>query len=43
MHADRILVLEDGKAVGLGTHDELLRSCPLYAEICRSQLEKEGA
>lgn len=43
MHADRILVLEDGKAVGLGTHDELLLSCPLYAEICRSQLEKEGA
>ena len=43
MHADRILVLEDGKSVGLGTHDELLLSCPLYAEICRSQLEKEGA
>ena len=43
MHADRILVLEDGRAVGLGTHDELIKSCPLYAEICRSQLEKEGA
>lgn len=43
MHADRILVLEDGRAVGLGTHDELIVSCPLYAEICRSQLEKEGA
>jgi ATP-binding cassette subfamily B protein len=36
-NADRILVLEDGAAVGLGTHDELLRSCPTYAEIVASQ------
>ena len=36
-NADRILVLEDGRAVGLGTHDELLRSCPTYAEIVASQ------
>ena len=35
--ADQILVLDDGHAVGLGTHDELLRDCPVYGEICRSQ------
>lgn len=42
MHADKILVLDDGKMMGLGTHDSLLKDCPLYAEICKSQLEKEG-
>ena len=36
--ADQILVLEDGEAVGLGTHDELLRTCPTYAEIVESQI-----
>jgi ATP-binding cassette subfamily B protein len=36
--ADQILVLEDGRAVGLGTHDDLLRSCPTYAEIVESQI-----
>ena len=40
--ADQILVLEDGKAVGLGTHDALLTSCPTYAEIVASQIG-EGA
>lgn len=35
--ADQILVLDDGHAVGLGTHGELLRSCEAYAEIARSQ------
>ena len=35
--ADRILVLEDGRGVGLGTHDELLDTCPTYAEIVASQ------
>lgn len=39
--ADQILVLDDGKAVGLGTHDELLRSCPVYREIYDSQFRKE--
>lgn len=39
--ADRILVLEDGEAVGLGTHEELLRTCEIYAEIHRSQFGKE--
>ncbi len=38
MHADQILVLEDGETVGLGTHDELLMTCPTYAEIVESQL-----
>jgi ATP-binding cassette subfamily B protein len=36
--ADQILVLEDGEAVGLGRHDELIRTCPTYAEIVESQL-----
>jgi ATP-binding cassette subfamily B multidrug efflux pump len=42
-HADQILVLEDGRAVGLGTHDELLLSCPTYAEIVSSQITEEEA
>lgn len=37
-HADHILVLEDGKMSGYGTHEELLVSCPLYQEISRSQM-----
>jgi ATP-binding cassette subfamily B protein len=39
--ADQILVLEDGRPVGLGPHDELLATCPCYAEIVASQL-REG-
>ena len=39
--ADRILVLDDGKIVGQGTHKELLKNCGLYREICLSQLTKE--
>ncbi len=42
-HADQILVLEDGEAVGLGTHEALLEVCPVYREIYESQFEKEGA
>lgn len=38
MHADEILVLDDGRIVGRGTHEELLRSCPEYLEIAKSQL-----
>ncbi len=38
LHADQILVLEDGKIVGRGTHEELLRSCEVYEQIARSQL-----
>lgn len=40
-HADKIVVLEDGRAVGIGTHTELLESCPVYAEIYYSQFPKE--
>jgi ATP-binding cassette subfamily B protein len=41
--ADQILVLEDGHEVGLGTHDDLLHSCPTYAEIVASQLTEDEA
>lgn len=41
--ADRILVLDGGRQVGLGTHEELLSSCPIYKEICDSQLTGEEA
>ncbi len=41
-HADRILVLEDGHSVGIGTHDELLGSCEVYREIYESQFRKGG-
>ena len=40
-HANRIAVLEDGNLVGLGTHDALLSTCPVYQEICASQLTEE--
>lgn len=41
LHADRILVLDDGRLVGTGTHRELLDTCPLYREIALSQLSEE--
>lgn len=41
-HADKIVVLDGGKMVGLGTHDELLKSCAVYREIHNSQFKKEG-
>lgn len=41
MDADRIVVLDDGKAVGIGTHAQLLNSCPVYRQIAESQLSKE--
>ena len=41
-HADQILVLEDGESVGLGKHDELLLTCPVYREIHESQFQKGG-
>jgi ATP-binding cassette subfamily B protein len=40
--ADQILVLEDGRAVGLGTYDELLRTCPTFVEIVESQTQAEA-
>lgn len=42
MHADRIVVLDEGRMAGCGTHDELLQSCPVYREIWDSQT-REGA
>ena len=42
MHADKIIVLDDGKAVGIGRHEELLSSCEVYKEIYLSQYEGEG-
>ena len=39
--ADKIIVLDEGKMVGMGTHDELMRTCPVYQEIARSQLSQE--
>ncbi len=41
--ADLILVLDDGKVVGMGTHDELLAACPVYQEIYRSQFRQDSA
>ena len=40
-HADRIIVLDDGKIVGLGTSEELLESCEVYQEIYNSQFKKQ--
>ena len=40
-HADQIIVLDEGRAVGVGTHDELLQSCGVYREIYDSQFRKE--
>ena len=41
MHADKIMVLDNGKCVGIGTHKELLKNCEVYKEIALSQLTKE--
>ncbi|HIR35303.1 MAG TPA: ABC transporter ATP-binding protein [Candidatus Faecimorpha stercoravium] len=40
-YADQIIVLDDGEAVGIGTHQELLQNCPVYQEIYYSQFPKE--
>lgn len=40
-NADQILVLDDGRLAGMGTHRELLKTCEVYREICLSQLSKE--
>ncbi len=41
MQADKIIVLDDGKIAGMGTHAELIQGCEIYREICHSQLSKE--
>lgn len=41
LYADKIIVLDDGKVVGIGKHNELLESCPVYQEIYYSQFPKE--
>jgi len=40
-NADKILVLDEGKIAGIGTHEELIKTCPIYNEIALSQLSKE--
>ena len=41
LHADKILVLEDGEAVGYGTHEELIKNCDVYQEIYYCQFPDE--
>lgn len=41
IHADKILVLDEGEVAGMGTHQELLQTCPVYQQIAKSQLSEE--
>ena len=41
INADKIIVLDNGEIVGMGTHQELMQSCKVYQEIAYSQLSKE--
>lgn len=41
-HADKIIVLDDGRVAGIGTHEELLAACPVYQEIYDSQFPREA-
>ena len=41
MNADKIIVLDEGKIVGIGTHKELMENCEIYKQIALSQLSKE--
>ena len=41
LNADKIIVLDDGKCVGMGTHKELLKNCEVYKQIALSQLSEE--
>ena len=43
LHADKIIVLDDGDVAGIGTHDELLENCEVYSDIYYSQFSKGGA
>ena len=42
MDADRIIVIDSGNIMGIGTHEQLMKTCPIYREIAESQLGKEG-
>ena len=42
MNADKIVVLDEGKIVGMGTHEQLLQSCSIYQEIALSQLDRKS-
>ena len=39
-NADRIIVLDEGRMAGIGTHEELMKNCPVYQEIALSQLSQ---
>ena len=41
LHADQIIVLDEGNIVGKGTHEELLNTCPVYQQIAKSQLSED--
>jgi ATP-binding cassette subfamily B protein len=41
MNAEKIIVLDDGRIVGMGTHKELLKNCEVYRQIALSQLSEE--
>ena len=41
LHADKIIVLDEGRMAGMGTHRELLENCEVYRQIAESQLSKE--
>jgi len=41
LHAEQIVVLDEGKVCGIGTHKELMNSCEVYSQIALSQLSKE--
>ena len=43
LNADQILVLDNGRVVGRGRHEELLETCPVYQDIVKSQMERKGA
>ena len=42
MHAEQIVVLDEGRIVGIGTHEELLANCKEYREIAESQLQRRN-
>ena len=41
-NADKIIVLDDGQMVGIGTHDQLVNTCDVYKEIYNSQFQRKG-